>query len=128
MAVSVRVNLQYLAPDATLLLVFRCGHCKALAPHVRNALFKNRLLAHRSSQQYEEAATILKDAPVKLAKVDCTVEVDLCAAQGVSGYPCVHIPHPCVFRSPSNALRFAAKDSQGLQEWCPVGLRRIEKD
>ncbi|KAM0748041.1 protein disulfide isomerase [Meredithblackwellia eburnea MCA 4105] len=50
-----------------------CGHCKALAPH------------------YEEAATILKDEGVKLAKVDCTVETDLCAQHGVSGYPTLKV-------------------------------------
>ncbi|KAL8292617.1 hypothetical protein RQP46_001229 [Phenoliferia psychrophenolica] len=50
-----------------------CGHCKALAPH------------------YEEAATILKSDDVKLAKVDCTVETDLCASHGVSGYPTLKV-------------------------------------
>lgn len=47
----------------------RCGHCKALAPH------------------YEEAATALKDKNIKLAKVDCVDEADLCQANGVQGYP-----------------------------------------
>jgi protein disulfide-isomerase A1 len=47
----------------------RCGHCKALAPH------------------YEEAATALKDKNIKLAKVDCVEEADLCQAHGVQGYP-----------------------------------------
>lgn len=48
-----------------------CGHCKALAP------------------QYEEAATTLKEAGIKLAKVDCTENSDLCQANGVGGYPYV---------------------------------------
>jgi protein disulfide-isomerase A1 len=48
-----------------------CGHCKALAP------------------QYEEAATTLKAAGIKLAKVDCTENSDLCQAHGVGGYPYV---------------------------------------
>nr|CAG8619326.1 2829_t:CDS:2 [Entrophospora candida] len=40
-----------------------CGHCKALA------------------------ATALKSDGIKLAKVDCTVENDLCSEKGVKGYP-----------------------------------------
>jgi protein disulfide-isomerase A1 len=47
----------------------RCGHCKALAPH------------------YEEAATVLKEKGIKLAKVDCVDESDLCQQHGVQGYP-----------------------------------------
>ncbi|KAM0786152.1 hypothetical protein ACM66B_006960 [Microbotryomycetes sp. NB124-2] len=50
-----------------------CGHCKALAPH------------------YEEAATALKDQGITLAKVDCTVEADLCGAHGVQGYPTLKV-------------------------------------
>lgn len=48
-----------------------CGHCKALAP------------------EYEEAATTLKNTSIKLAKVDCVENADLCQANGVGGYPCV---------------------------------------
>ena len=47
----------------------RCGHCKALAPH------------------YEEAATKLKEKGIKLAKVDCVDQADLCQENGVQGYP-----------------------------------------
>ncbi|CEL59489.1 prolyl 4-hydroxylase, beta polypeptide [Rhizoctonia solani AG-1 IB] len=50
-----------------------CGHCKALAP------------------QYEEAATTLKAAGIKLAKVDCTENSDLCQAHGVGGYPTLKV-------------------------------------
>lgn len=50
-----------------------CGHCKALAP------------------EYEEAATQLKEKNVPLAKVDCTVEADLCREYGVEGYPTVKV-------------------------------------
>jgi len=46
-----------------------CGHCKALAPH------------------YEEAATALKEKNIKLAKVDCVDEADLCQSKGIQGYP-----------------------------------------
>lgn len=50
-----------------------CGHCKTLAP------------------QYEEAATTLKPVGIKLAKVDCTENADLCQAHGVGGYPTLKV-------------------------------------
>ena len=50
-----------------------CGHCKALAP------------------EYEEAATQLKEKDIKLVKVDCTEETDLCQKQGVEGYPTLKV-------------------------------------
>lgn len=50
-----------------------CGHCKALAPH------------------YEEAATTLKDKDIKLAKVDCVDQADLCQTHGVQGYPTLKV-------------------------------------
>ncbi|KAG8680494.1 protein disulfide-isomerase precursor, partial [Ceratobasidium sp. 395] len=50
-----------------------CGHCKALAP------------------EYEEAATTLKNESIKLAKVDCTENADLCQANGVGGYPTLKV-------------------------------------
>ncbi|KAI0254682.1 thioredoxin-like protein [Lactifluus subvellereus] len=50
-----------------------CGHCKALAPH------------------YEEAATSLKEKGIKLAKVNCVDEPDLCQTHGVQGYPTLKV-------------------------------------
>ncbi|KAF9927668.1 protein disulfide-isomerase precursor [Mortierella antarctica] len=50
-----------------------CGHCKALAP------------------EYEVAATQLKEHNIPIAKVDCTVETDLCQDQGVQGYPTLKV-------------------------------------
>ncbi|KAI6713678.1 hypothetical protein B2J93_957 [Marssonina coronariae] len=61
-----------------------CGHCKALAP------------------EYEEAATTLKEKNIKLAKVDCTEEVDLCKTFGVEGYPTLK-----VFRGPDNVNAYS---------------------
>jgi len=61
-----------------------CGHCKALAP------------------EYEEAATTLKEKNIKLAKIDCTEEADLCQSFGVEGYPTLK-----VFRGEENVSPYA---------------------
>ncbi len=60
------------------------GHCKALAP------------------EYEEAATTLKEKNIKLAKIDCTEEADLCQSFGVEGYPTLK-----VFRGPDNVSPYS---------------------
>lgn len=67
-----------------------CGHCKALAP------------------EYEVAATDLKEKNIKLAKIDCTEEAELCKEHGVEGYPTLKI-----FRGPDSVKPYPGARKSG---------------
>ncbi|KAI9333202.1 disulfide-isomerase [Zopfochytrium polystomum] len=68
-----------------------CGHCKALAP------------------EYEVAATELLKEKIKIAKVDCTAETDVCNGQDVRGYPTLK-----VFRKGTAAEYKGARKADGI--------------
>jgi protein disulfide-isomerase A1 len=67
-----------------------CGHSKAHAP------------------EYEEAATTLKEKDIKLVKVDCTEETELCQQHGVEGYPTLKVFRGLDNVSPYKGQRKAA--------------------
>lgn len=68
-----------------------CGHCKALAP------------------EYEKASTELIPDGIKLAKVDCTEENELCAQHGIEGFPTLK-----VFRSGSSSDYNGNRKADGI--------------
>ena len=48
-------------------------------------------LTNSLAPHYEEAATELKSKNIKLAKVDCTEQAELCGEYGVTGYPTLKV-------------------------------------
>lgn len=77
-----------------------CGHCKALAPEYENAA--NELLQKDK-----------KD--IKLVKIDCTEEADLCQEHGVEGYPTLKVFHGLDEARPYNGQRNAKSSVLPLQ-------------
>jgi protein disulfide-isomerase A1 len=87
-----------------------CGHCKALAP------------------EYEEAATSLKEKNIKLAKIDCTEEADLCKTYGVEGYPTLKVFRGLENISPYNGQRKAAAITSYMVKQSLPAVSILEKE
>jgi protein disulfide-isomerase A1 len=87
-----------------------CGHCKALAP------------------EYEEAATSLKEKDIKLAKVDCTEEADLCKTYGVEGYPTLKVFRGLDTISPYSGQRKAAAITSYMVKQSLPAVSALTKD
>ncbi|KAK4230462.1 protein disulfide-isomerase [Podospora fimiseda] len=87
-----------------------CGHCKALAP------------------EYEEAATTLKEKNIKVVKVDCTEETDLCQAHGVEGYPTLKVFRGLDNVSPYKGARKAAAITSYMIKQSLPAVSDVTKD
>ncbi|XWW93125.1 hypothetical protein V2A60_001054 [Cordyceps javanica] len=87
-----------------------CGHCKALAP------------------EYEEAATTLKEKNIKLAKIDCTEEADLCQTHGVEGYPTLKVFRGLDNVSPYGGQRKAAAITSYMVKQSLPAVSPLDKD
>jgi len=70
-----------------------CGHCKQLAP------------------EWESAATQLKGKAV-VAKIDCTIEQDICKNEGVSGYPTIKF-----FKNGAPLAYNGDRTASGITSW-----------
>ncbi|KAK3300963.1 protein disulfide-isomerase precursor [Chaetomium fimeti] len=87
-----------------------CGHCKALAP------------------EYEEAATTLKEKDIKVVKVDCTEEADLCQQHGVEGYPTLKVFRGLDNVSPYKGQRKAAAITSYMVKQSLPAVSEVTKD
>ncbi|KAK4152428.1 protein disulfide-isomerase [Chaetomidium leptoderma] len=87
-----------------------CGHCKALAP------------------EYEEAATTLKEKNIKVAKIDCTEEADLCQQHGVEGYPTLKVYRGLENVSPYKGQRKAGAITSYMIKQSLPAVSEVTKD
>ncbi|KAL2170058.1 hypothetical protein VTG60DRAFT_5330 [Thermothelomyces hinnuleus] len=87
-----------------------CGHCKALAP------------------EYEEAATSLKEKNIKLVKVDCTEETELCQQHGVEGYPTLKVFRGLDNVAPYKGQRKAAAITSYMVKQSLPAVSEVTKD
>lgn len=63
----------------------------------------------RAAPEYEKAATKLKEKNIKLGKVDCTANADLCQEYEVRGYPTMK-----VFRKGNTSEYKGARKEEGI--------------
>lgn len=76
------------------------------------------------SPHWTKLAQLVKKIPeVKVAKVDCTVETDLCHKQAVKSYPSIRM-YPIGSRGISKYFVYTGfqRDAHSLKEWVFEGL------
>ncbi len=72
--------------------------------------------------EYEVAATELKSSSIKIAKVDCTVETEVCAEYDVKGYPTLK-----VFREGASSKYEGARTADSIVSYMKKYVARYQQ-